>query len=288
MIKCHAAFIYGWSNVIDNVKVPFPGNASSPALEYTGIYSNQRNGFLATAVGGHFLLTANHVNYRPGDMLRNNRGEFVKVIEVTNLKYPNGTTSDLTLIRTEQKMNFYYSIIDLKPANGSPSLSVGRSVANGNYVGYQDVSSFQYNIANNKWEILPTQEVFNVGSATRYSGLTWFQGIYTTYSGLINDTSLDWFMSYTIPINKDGYGMASPGDSGGPTFVLQDGEWKIASIISFTQSQGIANVLGSGGPPIHSFLNQLGHVAVPEPHVFWMAAGLVILGVTRKLLTKKL
>lgn len=273
-VQLKAAFIYGWTNVFDTVTKPFQGKENLPALSYAGIYSNQRNGFLATAIGKEYIITANHVAPRVGDIFRANNGQVTKALEVIPLKYDNGSISDMVLVRIDNPAPYYYPLIVYKPDNGSQAISVGRSISNGNaYI--ENTPSFQYDILKNEWSMKNSQEIFSSGTQTRYSGLTWFRGIYTGLSGLTpnNDTSQDYFMSYTVPINDPfgGFGNASAGDSGSPTFVLQDGEWRLASIISFSPRQAIANTLGSGGPPLHTFLDDIGKFTpIPEPSFYFI------------------
>lgn len=170
-----------------------PGGAySNSGWQYVGTWGS----FVGTPISPNAFITASHVGGNIGDTFSYNGLSYT-----TTAVHNNG---DLAVWEVSQSFTTYAPLMSIKPAVNSEVVIIGRGTQRGNeVVANGQLKGWEWGALDGviRWGVNKISS--NAGSFLRYN----FDA-----SGTVNE------------------GFLTGGDSGGPLFAMENGEWKLAGI----------------------------------------------------------
>jgi len=182
----------------------------------------------AVAIGNRWFLTVRHFAIGVGYQISLSDGSLYTVTETYNAPIPDGQTyaPDLRIVRVAEETDYWHDLHGGSLTPNAPAVMAGTG-----YSGTVD----------------PVGDTFNWSYGTPR---TWRWGTnsidgtvskqVTTGYGTFRSTCLKMEFDYGETDYEAGFGN---GDSGGGTFVYEDGQWKLAGINAYT------DLLGAPAPP---------------------------------------
>jgi hypothetical protein len=200
------------------------GTNKNPAPFTLGTYTGQVGGFLATAISPQYIITATHIGPQ-STFIYADGGASPQTYNITSV--PGGSLDDLTIykITGPQSLTHFIPIYTGNNEVGQQMVVIGNGTTRGAPVFTPPANT---NLAGWQW---------GPGSTLRSWGTNIVDSIVNLDSNPPNPGPpfLGNFLhfSFSNPSNPDN-AVLSPGDSGGPLFVLDpsDNQWKLAGINS--------------------------------------------------------
>ena len=205
------------------------GEFDNPDSQWSGMtldWIGRIGGGSAVAVGNRWLVSAAHLSISVGSQVELPGGSFHTVAEVHGAPSVGLGTPDLTIVRVAEELPGWYDVYDGVFASGAPVIMAGTG-----YGGTVD----------------PVDDTFNWSAGTQRD---WRWGTNEISRGLWVPSgpyaSLSIQMDFGYGDTEYEVGLAS-GDSGGGTFLHDDGQWKLVGVNTY-----ISMIGGGSSPPYNT------------------------------------